>query len=302
MEVDVRADGIVDEEAGLLPSQMQRRGSGTQIDWLRRGYLMTLERALLDLQICWDTRLRVVRTERNEVEMFEIQNYFFDNTHLEFVLGGKVKVWQADLPMFPATPFGGEMADGEEDDGWYANRGPSDGVFSFSTICDALAIDLKRARGALRGYEARRVGGSNERIDFANVTQGVLNEPGMFGTLDPDSVGRDRDDTCDRGDESPAVRLEGAVGADAPMARPVAHPLVRAGADERAAHPARRLSASFHRANRRGQEMLFAQKPKQPEGGANSGSLRVPLPFVAREAVRAEELAIEARKFNHRGE
>jgi hypothetical protein len=269
MEVDVRAEGIVDEEAGLLPSQMQRRGSGTQIDWLRRGYLMTLERALLDLQICWDTRLRVVRTERNEVEMFEIQNYFFDNTHLEFVLGGKVKVWQADLPMFPATPFGGEMADGEEDDGWYVNRGPSDGVFSFSTICDALAIDLKRARVALRGWEARRAGGSNERIDFANVTQGVLiNEPGSFGTLDPDSAGRDRDDTCDRGNESPAVRLEGTVGADASVAHSIAYPLVRAGTNERAAPKAHRNASRLLRANRRGQQTLFTAKPKQPKGAA----------------------------------
>jgi hypothetical protein len=267
-KIEAGVDGIVEEEAGLLPSQMGRRGSGTQIDWLRRGFLMMLERALLDLQIAWDTKLGVKRTECDEVDMFEIQNYFFDDVHLEFVPAGRVKVWETDRPLFPATPLGGAMVDGPEDDGWIANRGPSDGPFAFSTICDALAIDLKRARAALRGWEARRAGGSNERIDFANVTQGVLDAPGSFGALDPDSVGRDRDDTCDRGDESPAIRVEVAVGADTPMARAAAHPLVRAGTDGRAASPSRRLSAAYVRATRLGNQMLFTARPKQPKGAA----------------------------------
>ena len=88
----------------------------------------------------------------------EIEEFFFADEHAEF--------HPFDAPEAAAPAEDSQVIESAPATaGWYEIV-PSDGVFSFRGLCDALGIDLEAARATLRAWADRRLAGSIERLIF----------------------------------------------------------------------------------------------------------------------------------------
>jgi hypothetical protein len=151
--VRTQADVERGETCSLLQSQTVRRRESYD-ESLRNFHIAQLERALLDIELCFDWRqnLNMTHPDRGEIDLAEIEGWFFNDREWTWVV------------LDPVPPVcGARFQSRATASGWYCLT-PSDGPTSLAALCDVLNITIGYVRRVVGRWRQRRLAGGSARL------------------------------------------------------------------------------------------------------------------------------------------